>query len=282
MHQIIKFEPTIENMRLYAVSILESEFGISNSLKDTLFSRCGIDFGSTQTASGHNQKEVSGKNIPTSLLDKVSEVSDMDLLLVLETNSVLPNIFYRIVGQNEEPVVNDFFTSIKMTVGSYVILERFNTQIFDLYDLTDESKPLLPVYSCAHDLQVGDEGYFMARSSYAKMEFELWKNRSRKDMMDGRVEETQSFIGAVGPFQSDLFTLQGPILGFSEGKSWMANGFVNAKGNVRVFDVSGKEVYRTSSFNAPTEVDLSDMPSGVYTIQIHNQTGTLNSKLIKE
>lgn len=58
--------------------------------------------------------------------------------------------------------------------------------------------------------------------------------------------------------------------------------YVNAKGNVRVFDVSGKEVYRTSSFNAPTEVDLSALPSGVYTIQLTNKGGVFTGKVVRE
>jgi hypothetical protein len=58
--------------------------------------------------------------------------------------------------------------------------------------------------------------------------------------------------------------------------------YVNAKGNVRVFDVSGKEVYRTSSFNAPTEVDLSALPSGIYTIQLTNKGGVFTGKLVRE
>jgi uncharacterized repeat protein (TIGR01451 family) len=58
--------------------------------------------------------------------------------------------------------------------------------------------------------------------------------------------------------------------------------YVNAKGIVRVFDVSGKEVYRTSSFNAPTEVDLSALPSGVYTMQLTNKGGAFVGKVVKE
>ena len=58
--------------------------------------------------------------------------------------------------------------------------------------------------------------------------------------------------------------------------------YVNAKGNVRVFDVSGKEVYRTSSFNAPTEVDLSALPSGIYTIQLTNKGGVFTGKVVRE
>jgi uncharacterized repeat protein (TIGR01451 family) len=58
--------------------------------------------------------------------------------------------------------------------------------------------------------------------------------------------------------------------------------YVNAKGNVRVFDVSGKEVCRTSSFNAPTEVDLSALPSGIYTIQFTNKGGVFTGKVVRE
>lgn len=58
--------------------------------------------------------------------------------------------------------------------------------------------------------------------------------------------------------------------------------YINAKGNVRVFDVSGKEVYRTSSFNAPTEVDLSALSSGVYTIQLTNNGSVFTGKVVRE
>jgi hypothetical protein len=57
--------------------------------------------------------------------------------------------------------------------------------------------------------------------------------------------------------------------------------YVNAKGNIRVFDVSGKEVYRASSINAPTEVDLSLLPSGIYTVQIRTEKGMSVGKLVK-
>lgn len=58
--------------------------------------------------------------------------------------------------------------------------------------------------------------------------------------------------------------------------------YINAKGNVRVFDAMGKEVYRTSSFNAPTEVDLSTFPSGIYTIQLTNKGGVFTGKVVRE
>jgi uncharacterized repeat protein (TIGR01451 family) len=58
--------------------------------------------------------------------------------------------------------------------------------------------------------------------------------------------------------------------------------YINAKGNVRVFDVSGKEVYRTSSFNAPTEVDLSALPSGLYTILLTNKGGVFTGRVVRE
>ena len=57
--------------------------------------------------------------------------------------------------------------------------------------------------------------------------------------------------------------------------------YVNAKGHVRVFDVSGKEVYRRSSFNAPMELDLSELPAGIYTVRLNTKIGTITRKLIK-
>jgi hypothetical protein len=58
--------------------------------------------------------------------------------------------------------------------------------------------------------------------------------------------------------------------------------YLNDSGAVVVFDVTGREVMQTRSVTVPTEVDLSSLPKGVYTLRLTNENGTVSAKVVRK
>jgi hypothetical protein len=58
--------------------------------------------------------------------------------------------------------------------------------------------------------------------------------------------------------------------------------YVSVKGDISVFDASGREVFRTSSFSIPTAVDISSLPAGIYTIRLTNAEGVFSGRVVRE
>lgn len=77
-------------------------------------------------------------------------------------------------------------------------------------------------------------------------------------------------LNSVSIYKSNATTLR--IVGLSQGKA-----------SVKIYNVLGKQVM-TSNFNANgvKELNLPNLPKGVYIVQLETETGTLNKKIVLE
>jgi hypothetical protein len=52
--------------------------------------------------------------------------------------------------------------------------------------------------------------------------------------------------------------------------------------SIRIMDVLGREIYYLQTTNDKTEIDVSELPSGIYILQVQSKSGVVSKKFVKE